>query len=43
VDKAANVSTASPNQGGTMNESNPLSDQVRNIMRNTSSGLTFKI
>jgi hypothetical protein len=43
VDKAANVSTASPDQGGTMNESNPLSDQVRNIMRGTSSGLTFKI
>ena len=43
VDRAANVSTASPNQGGTMNESNPLSDQVRNIMRGTSSGLTFKI
>jgi len=43
VDKAANVSTASPNQGGQMNASNPLSDQVRDIMRNGSSGLTFKI
>jgi len=43
VDKAANVSTASPNQGGQMNASNPLSDQVRDIMRNGSAGLTFKI
>ena len=43
VDKAANVSTASPGQGGQMNTSNPLADQVRNIMRNGSSGVTFKI
>ena len=43
VDKAANVSTASPTQGGQMNASNPLADQVRNIMRNGSSGVTFKI
>jgi len=43
VNKAANVSTASPDQGGQMNSSNPLADQVRNIMRNGSSGVTFKI
>lgn len=43
VNKAANVSTASPGQGGQMSNSNPLADQVRNIMRNGSSGVTFKI
>jgi hypothetical protein len=42
VDKAANVSSATPQQTG-QEQNNPLSDQVRNLLRNSSSGLTFKI
>jgi len=44
VDKAANVSTASPNQGTNSNQSNnPLAEQVKDIMRNNSSKMTFNI
>lgn len=42
VDRAANVSSSSPQQTG-QEQNNPLSDQVRNLLRNSSSGLTFKI
>ena len=42
VDKAANVSSAAPQQTG-QEQNNPLSDQVRTLLRNSSSGLTFKI
>lgn len=42
VDKAANVSNSAPQQTG-QEQNNPLSDQVRNLLRNGSSGLTFKI
>jgi hypothetical protein len=42
VDKAANVSAAAPKQTG-QEQNNPLSDQVRTLLRNSSSGLTFKI
>ena len=42
VDKAANVSASAPQQTG-QEQNNPLSDQVRNLLRNGSSGLTFKI
>ena len=44
VDKAANVSTASPGQGTNSNQSNnPLAEQVKDIMRNNSSKMTFNI
>ena len=44
VDKAANVSTASPGQGTTSDQSNnPLAEQVKDIMRNNSSKMTFNI
>ena len=44
VDKAANVSTASPGQGTNSNQSsNPLTQQVKDIMRNNSSKMTFNI
>ena len=44
VDKAANVSTASPGQGTTSDQSNnPLAQQVKDIMRNNSSKMTFNI
>ena len=44
VDKAANVSTVSPGQGTTSNQSNnPLAQQVKDIMRNNSSKMTFNI
>jgi hypothetical protein len=44
VEKAANVSTASPNQGTNSNQSNnPLAEQVKDIMRNNSSKMTFNI
>lgn len=42
VNKAANVSSATPQQTG-QEQNNPLSDQVRNLLKNSSSGLTFKI
>ena len=42
VDKAANVGTVQPNSGS-MNESNPLGEQVRNIMSRSSDKLTFNI
>ena len=44
VEKAANVSTASPQQGtnSTQTES-PLAEQVKNIMSNNSSKMTFNI
>ena len=44
VEKAANVSTASPQQGtnSTQTES-PLAQQVKDIMRNNSSKMTFNI
>jgi hypothetical protein len=44
VEKAANVSTASPDQGTNSNQSNnPLAEQVKDIMRNNSSKVTFNI
>ena len=44
VDRAANVSTASPGQGTNSNQSNnPLAEQVKDIMRNNSSKMTFNI
>ena len=44
VEKAANVSTASPDQGTNSNQSNnPLAEQVKDIMRNNSSKMTFNI
>lgn len=42
VDRAANVSSSAPRQTG-QEQNNPLSDQVRNLLRTGSSGLTFKI
>ena len=44
VEKAANVTTASPQQGtnSTQNE-NPLAEQVKQIMRNNSTKMTFNI
>ena len=42
VNKAANVDKVQPNSGN-MNESNPLGEQVRNIMSKQSNTLTFNI
>jgi len=42
VQKAANVQTKTPNQDAVGN-SNPLSDQLKNIMGSQSNKLTFKI
>lgn len=42
VNKAANVGTVQPNSGN-MNESNPLGEQVKNIMSRQSNTLTFNI
>jgi len=42
VNKAANVGTVQPNSGS-MNESNPLGEQVKNIMSRQSNTLTFNI
>jgi hypothetical protein len=42
VSKAANVGSVQPNSGS-MNESNPLGEQVRNIMSRSSDKLTFNI
>ena len=42
VNKAANVGTVQPNSGN-MNESNPLGEQVKNIMSKQSNTLTFNI
>ena len=44
VNKAANVSTASPEQGTNSTQTNsPLAEQVKNIMSNSSSKMTFNI
>lgn len=44
VEKAANVSAASPQQGtSNSGQENTLAQQVKNIMRNTSSKMTFKL
>jgi len=44
VERAANVSTASPGQGTNSSQSNnPLAEQVKDIMRNNSSKMTFNI
>ena len=44
VNKAANVSTASPQQGtNTSQTESPLAEQVKNIMNQNSSKMTFKI
>lgn len=42
VNKAANVGTVQPNSGS-MNEPNPLGEQVKNIMSKQSNTLTFNI
>lgn len=42
VDKAANVGTVQPNAGN-MNESNPLGEQIRNLVSKNSNKLTFNI
>jgi hypothetical protein len=42
VNKAANVGMVQPNSGS-MNESNPLGEQVRNLMSKSSDKLTFNI
>lgn len=42
VNKAANVGTVQPNSGS-MNESNPVGEQVKNIMSRQSNTLTFNI
>ena len=42
VNTAANVGTVQPNSGS-MNESNPLGEQVRNLMSKNSDRLTFNI
>ena len=42
VNKAANVGTVQPNSGS-MNEPNPLGEQVKNIMSRQSNTLTFNI
>ena len=42
VDKAANVGTVQPNSGN-MNESNPVGEQVKNILSKQSNTLTFNI
>jgi len=42
VDKAANVSTSSP-QSAPQNENNPLVDQLGDLIRGNSSKMTFKI
>ena len=44
VEKAANVSTASPQQGTNSTPSaNPLAEQVKQIMSQNSSKMTFKL
>ena len=44
VNKAANVSTASPQQGtNTSQTESPLAEQVKSIMNQNSSKMTFKI
>ena len=42
VNKAANVSASTPQQTG-QEQNNPLSDQVRNIMRKQNGGLSFNL
>lgn len=42
VNKAANVGTVQPNSGN-MNESNPVGEQIKNIMSRQSNALTFNI
>ena len=43
VDTAANVSTETPQQGNQNQQTNPLADQLKNILGNQSNRLTFKI
>lgn len=43
VDTAANVSTETPQQGNQNQQTNPLADQLKNIMGGQSNKLTFKI
>jgi len=43
VDTAANVSTETPQQGNQNQQTNPLADQLKNIMGGQSNRLTFKI
>jgi len=43
VDTAANVSTETPQQGNQNQQTNPLADQLRNIMGGQSNKVTFKI
>ena len=42
VNNAANISTQSPNQS-TQNDTNPLAEQLKNIMGKNSNKMTFKI
>ena len=43
VDTAANVSTETPQQGNQSQQTNPLADQLKNILGSQSNRLTFKI
>ena len=43
VTNAANVQTAAPNDASGQNQTNPLADQIRQIMGNQSNKLTFNI
>ena len=43
VDTAANVSTETPQQGNQNQQTNPLADQLKNILGSQSNRLTFKI
>lgn len=43
VDTAANVSTDTPQQGNQNQQTNPLADQLKNILSSQSNKLTFKI
>ena len=43
VDTAANVSTETPQQGNQNQQTNPLADQLKNIINGQSSKLTFKV
>ena len=43
VNNAANVKTVAPNDAGGQNQANPLTDQVRDILRGNNSKVTFNI
>lgn len=43
VNNAANVKTVAPNDAGGQNQTNPLTDQVRDILRGNNSKVTFNI